>query len=1002
MRADGVVSRAVRGLAAAGPGARAVVALALLLLPASAQTQDTELEQRLGEAWRWRFIDGPEGSTAVFRLVRPGHDGGLLALDDEGLLAYDGWTWHRDKGWSNLTDEDVRDIAPLDDGLLVLATRSVMTVNPAGDWTTVNHGRSPAMVSQICHSPDGHEDVARDAHIERASLGHLKPLLDPPAGVTAITALTHDASGAFWCATDKGIFRQDGDAWAAVPGPPPVGDQPTWYVRAATAGSQLLFLPERIDSTHPALAWDGSALVPVQGDVSQNVSDVASTRDGSLVVATGATDLLVLRDNGWHKVRVPITAQDGVLSMCTTQDDRLAVVLASGRLAVCELGSHQWEAYDTHEAGAGGNVNALAPAAAGGIWVGTDEGLLRFDHGEFTDRHVEADMQPLHDVTAVCEDADGDLWIGSGKTFKGAMRLHEGRWIREADKSGLGQGYVHAIRRFGDELWFTLIGGVFEDWYEGGLVRWKNGTFTPYLLGAEGQRLTRTYDVLQRADGSLVASLYESIRTLDETGWRHDPIAPVFNRTVFALHETGIDHALWVGFGLHNAGVAVLRDGHWSVLSDGAWKRAAAASFAETPDHRLWFASEKGLFLAAGSTCHEVSGLLPIRKFWPVLWDGKDGLWLGTLGGGLLHFKPSDGDPPQVKDLAVHFGESGEVVASWVAVDRWNATPPEDLSLDIYLDGKRVGSGASGGLQRVYPGLAPGHHQLSLRAMDNLGNARGDPIVHDFDVPPPLWRSRPVLLASGGTMLALAWLLIVLRNRRRERAAASAAQHELNDRLSQLTLRLLTSQEDERRNLSRDMHDDLGQLLTAACLDIERAARLQDPERRAEALRTALRAARDTQRRVREISHMLRPTELDDHGLAQAVATVLSEFTLRSGIDVESRVDLDVEAVPADIANHVFRILQEALTNILRHAQAGTAFVTLRATDGRVDLSVRDDGAGFDPAAVPPTQRFGLLGMRERAELLGGKFSISSKPQGGTEVSVSIPVPTVDRGGAAR
>jgi signal transduction histidine kinase len=280
-----------------------------------------------------------------------------------------------------------------------------------------------------------------------------------------------------------------------------------------------------------------------------------------------------------------------------------------------------------------------------------------------------------------------------------------------------------------------------------------------------------------------------------------------------------------------------------------------------------------------------------------------------------------------------------------------------------------------------------------VTAIDSLGNTAEAPVRHPFTVPPPWWRSAPVLLAAGATTLVLLWLLIVIRNRRRERALATASQHELSERLSALTLRLLSSQEDERRNISREMHDDLGQLLTAACLDIERAARLEDIERRREALRSALRAARDTQRRVREISHMLRPTELDDHGLSQAVTTVLSDFTTRSGIDVESRVDLDGRPLPADVANHVFRILQEALTNILRHARAGTAFVTLQATARHVDLRVRDDGVGFDPLAVPPTRGFGLLGMRERAELLGGKFSIRSQPAGGTEVSVSIPIP---------
>jgi signal transduction histidine kinase len=248
----------------------------------------------------------------------------------------------------------------------------------------------------------------------------------------------------------------------------------------------------------------------------------------------------------------------------------------------------------------------------------------------------------------------------------------------------------------------------------------------------------------------------------------------------------------------------------------------------------------------------------------------------------------------------------------------------------------------------------------------------------------------PVLLAAGATIMRCCGRCGDPQPAPRARWRRGAARDERA--LSQLSLRLLSSQEDERRNISREMHDDLGQLLTAACLDIERATRLTDADRRKEALHSALRAARDTQQRVREISHMLRPTELDDHGLPQAVATILLDFTSRSGIDVESNVQVEARALPPDVANHVFRILQEALTN-MRHARAATAFVTLQATHAGIELKVSDDGVGFDEDTIPPTRRYGLLGMRERAELLGGKFSIRSKPEGGTEVSVSIPIP---------
>ena len=396
-----------------------------------------------------------------------------------------------------------------------------------------------------------------------------------------------------------------------------------------------------------------------------------------------------------------------------------------------------------------------------------------------------------------------------------------------------------------------------------------------------------------------------------------------------------------------------------------------------------------------GDECREISNRLPMRTFWPILADGDDGLWLGTLGEGLLHYRPQDSEPPRVRRLDVGFSESGVALAAWEAVDRWNATPPDELSYRVLLDGRPLpGRVKKGELQVRLEDLAPGQHEVALEVLDSLGNASANPRPCAFVVPPPPWRSGPVLLAAGATIAVLTWLLVVLLNRRRERAAAASRQRELSERLSVLTVRLLSSQEDERRRLSREMHDDLGQLLTAACVDIERAGKLDDPERRREALRGALGAARDTQRRVREISHMLRPTELDDHGLPQAVATVLHDFTTRSGIEVDSLLDVDGQAVSADVANNVFRILQEALTNILRHANASSVFVALRATDGRIELSVRDDGRGFDPPTVPASSGIGLLGMRERAELLGGKFSIRAQPEGGTEVSASIPLRT--------
>ncbi len=964
----------------------------MLLLAALARAAPGDAtEVAIEQPWRWRRIDGPAGGNTVFRMVRPGWDGGLLAQDEGGLLAFDGWSWTREPNWDRLDGDDLSELVALPGGLLAVFGARVLTVDEVG-VAELARGASAAQVTRACVHPDGGVDLAVDGVAQRVGLQRLEALLPPPPGAKLVLTLARAPDGRLVCSTETGVFVEQGGAWQPVPVRLPKRDAVTWYQHAIPARDGVVFLPDRIEDTKPALLWDGHSisLLP-QPDEPVVVADAAAAPDGSVIVATNSSTLFVLSDGQWLPRRVPLPTQESVSSLCVTRGGRLATVFASGRLAVCDLGSSEWEQFDTRAAGVGGSVNALLDSSRGGMWVATDLGIARFTEQGFTDVHHRAGDLVLRDITAVAEDDEGGVWVGSGGAFPGAARLFNGGWTRHVEPDDLGHGFVHSMRARGDELWFALLGDV-KTWDRGGIVRWRRGRLDAWLSEPDGSALPRTYGFLPRADGSLLAGMNRSLRSFDGQGWVVDASAPLAGQRAFGMHAA-TDGSVWVGFGLKETGVAVQRGTQWKLLDTGDWKQAAAASFAQTPDGRLWLASNKGLFHVLDDECHEVSGRLPMRTFWPVLSDGQDGLWLGTLGEGLLHFRPADRDPPRVRRLDISFGRAGEVLAAWDAVDRWNATPPDELSYRMILDdGAPVRLPGKGVTQWRLHDLPAGPHTLRIDPVDSLGNLAGSQPLQAFEVPPPPWRSAPVLAGVGATALALAWLAVVMRNRRRERVAAVHSQRELNERLSALTLQLLSSQEDERRRISREMHDDLGQLLTAACLDIERAARLTDAERRGDALRSALHAARDTQRRVREISHMLRPTVLDDHGLPQAVATVLSDFTTRSGIDVESRLEADTLAVPPDVANHVFRILQEALTNILRHARASSVLVTLRATNGRIELTVRDDGAGFEPSATPATSSLGLLGMRERSELLGGKFSIRSQPAGGTEVSVSIPL----------
>ena len=236
--------------------------------------------------------------------------------------------------------------------------------------------------------------------------------------------------------------------------------------------------------------------------------------------------------------------------------------------------------------------------------------------------------------------------------------------------------------------------------------------------------------------------------------------------------------------------------------------------------------------------------------------------------------------------------------------------------------------------------------------------------------------------------LALAWYLAyagAVRQKHERQLADSEA------RLRSLSTKLLTAQEDERRSLSRDLHDALGQVVTAVSLDLRRASQTLEVEKKNELVGRALSGTDSLLDRIHEISARVRPALLDDLGLRDAVQSLLSEFEHRTGIVPKAELRFDGRDVPAVVRDNVYRILQEALTNVSRHAKAAEVFVNLTADGQKLDLTVRDPGVGFSPELLDG-KRLGLLGMRERAELLDGTFNLKSEPAHGTEIRVTIPL----------
>jgi two-component system, NarL family, sensor histidine kinase UhpB len=268
----------------------------------------------------------------------------------------------------------------------------------------------------------------------------------------------------------------------------------------------------------------------------------------------------------------------------------------------------------------------------------------------------------------------------------------------------------------------------------------------------------------------------------------------------------------------------------------------------------------------------------------------------------------------------------------------------------------------------------------------------------------PIALAELVVLTGGvGTMLALDLMLLrrafaplqrltgtmraVDPLRPGDRASLAVANPEVaeltqafNDMLERLEFerrdsarRALAAQEDERRRIARELHDEVGQVLTAVVLQLDGA--------KVEEAREAVRASLED---VRGIARRLRPEALDDLGLASALAALTNDVARRAGVHVERVVDLSGADLSAEEELVVYRVVQEALTNAVRHGGARRVSLTVRADE----VVIRDDGNGFDPGRA--TDGTGLLGMRERAVLIGAGLDVTSRPGEGTTVRMRL------------
>jgi signal transduction histidine kinase len=304
--------------------------------------------------------------------------------------------------------------------------------------------------------------------------------------------------------------------------------------------------------------------------------------------------------------------------------------------------------------------------------------------------------------------------------------------------------------------------------------------------------------------------------------------------------------------------------------------------------------------------------------------------------------------------------------------------------------------------------LEPGTHQFIARGQNCQGvwNTLATPLT--IHVRPPwwmtLWFRLGVLVAVIGMILgfhlfrtsALRRHNLELLELHKQREQAQARLGEAYDRLRKLTRRLEAAKEEERHRIARELHDEMGPALTAVIINLQLIEGTLDREKTARWITDSIEIADRMVQQVRDLSLALRPPLLDEVGLLSAVRAYLESQAERTGLEIMIEAPETIDTLPPEIEITAFRVIQEAVSNVIRHAHAQTIEVRLKREADGVTLVIRDDGIGFEAASAlagaAPGSALGLLGMQERVRALGGSFEINSSRRQGTSVTVHLPM----------
>ncbi|HTY37017.1 MAG TPA: two-component regulator propeller domain-containing protein [Bacteroidota bacterium] len=1096
------------------------------LVTSSAFTQPLSFQ----ESWRWGQFTTESGlpSNHVFCFCET-ENNTLWAGTARGIAWCDGFAWHAMDTTRGIPAEHVSVIESYRGDSVFCIIDGSLYLGDKEHFRLLISKKSKLNAIQSVAVTNQNEVLV----LGSSALCRWRPdtliILKPPAMPVSKASrnLWRTSTGTIWLNTVKGLYRMTDRGWALVM---PMKEFPCVIVNVVEDlhGNGVAAVAEPREAVG-IREWSRGGMAhvaPTEQSGGQLAMDVSPSGDVLVFYETGE---IRLRHKGAWSAIEPRPEQFGsTLAMKFSKNGDLRLGTEAGIFRY-RVASSRWTTW-VHPFGDPKNgVHEITQTSDGSIWLGTFDGLeIHRPNGRIT--YVPTILGTrLRTVTAIAEDKDKNVWVGSGANFSGVFRWDGKSWKHFGAAQGLMDAQIHKIRkdRRGD-LWFLGLGPHYVDamnqpgafqYKDGVFHRWKPGdSLTPGLING------RVYAFAEGKDGAYWFGTLGGISRFKAGAWTHwtkDHGLLANNDRIYALV---IDSAGRVWFSNVGSGLGTISESdsvRYLTTTDGlinnfVWDIKIDEAGA------LWISTERGMSCLKNDVWSNFSVRSGLST--PVLMDllpTRDRVYVGSPGAGVnILNRTIVLPPPRVAILKPSFIGSAALFTVRV-YPHLDDVVSHDAGIRFRIDGGPWGNWTT---QREFQtsDLASGNHVIEVQAKGGFGDFSplGESLA--FTVEPGIFE-RPsvivslILIAGSVSILIGAYIqrkrnyskalqksderfhlvantttdviydwdlangelwindpeqslitgphpdLPIAREAwmdhvhpedrgRLEQAMNTAAndkrsgwqseyrylrtdgtyghmlhrghfefdssgkpvralgsimdiseRKQAEDLSRSISKRIIEAQESERRRVSRELHDSVNQILASVKFRIE-SLEEQLPRKNAEIRREARKTKvllNKVMSEIRRISRNLRPAELDDLGIRSAVRSLAEEFTERTGIATQVQEDWPVRTIAPEISVTLYRIIQESLTNVEKHAKASRIRISCIESSNEITCKIEDNGVGLRADEQIRNRArgdgLGLLDMQERLSFIGGSMEISSKPKRGTLITVHIPLKKIEQ-----